>query len=438
MRYSGITDQDRRLMLRECGAETIEDLFASVPESARMREPLDVPGPLPEATLLAELERIKTPPPRVRLVGAGLYSHFVPATVDSLAARSEWVTSYTPYQPEISQGTLVMYWEFQTYVCMLTGQEVANGGLYDGSTALAEAVMMARRIRKKAHTLFVSDALHPEYRRVLATYLRFQNVEIRTLPVDPKSGRTRLDDVTPERQKDALAIILQSPNFFGILENTDSLDPDAFLISVCTEAQSMGVVEPLAADISVGEMQSLGIPVQLGGPTAGFFATKRDYVRQMPGRLVGRTVDQDGREAFCITLATREQFIRREKATSNICTSSGLMCLRAAIYLSLLGRKGLQQVARQSARAAHAFAEGIEEVGLTRVHDGPFFNEFVVDATARPGLREKLRGAGFVMGVPLSRWWPDRKDQYLVALTELHYPEVGDLVQEVKRHAHDS
>ncbi|MAG58025.1 MAG: aminomethyl-transferring glycine dehydrogenase [Planctomycetes bacterium] len=437
MRYSGITKRDRELMLDEVGVGHVDDLFSSVPDAVRMKEPLAVKGPLPEATLKAELDAMKSGAPRVSLVGGGLYHHYLPEPVSSLAGRSEWVTAYTPYQPELSQGTLIMYYEFQTYVCMLTGQEIANGGMYDGSTALAEAVMMARRVRKDALRLYVSEAVHPEYRQVLRTYLQFQDVELLLLAVDPETGRTQID-LTADQQKDALAIVVQSPNFFGVIEDVGGLEDDAFVISVCAEAQSLALVEPPRADIAVGEMQSLGIPVQLGGPTAGFFATSKAHVRNLPGRLVGKSVDAAGREAYCITLATREQFIRREKATSNICTSSGLMCLRSVIYLSLLGREGLQTAARQSARAAHAFAEGIEDVGLKRLHSGPFFNEFVVDAAARPGLFETLQAHGFVMGIPLAKWWPKRKDQYLVALTELHYPKVLELVQEVKARAHDS
>lgn len=425
-------------MLKVIGVDKIDDLFASVPSAVRMGRPLQVDGPLPEAALLGRLEELKGDEPRVSLVGGGLYQHYIPSSVDSLAARSEWVTSYTPYQPELAQGTLIMYYEFQTYVCMLTGQEIANGGMYDGSTALAEAVMMARRIRKDATRLYVSEGVHPDYRKVLETYLQFQpEVEVEWLPVDARTGRTVVD-VPADRQKDALAVVVQSPNFFGVIEDAAEVDDEAFVISVCTEALSMAVLEPLRADVAVGEMQSLGIPIQLGGPTAGFFATSKKNVRQVPGRLVGKSKDRLGREAYCITLATREQFIRREKATSNICTSSGLMCLRSAIYMSLLGKDGLQDVANQSARAAHAFAEGIEDAGLKRVHDGPFFNEFVVDASARPELYEELRRDGFLMGVPLSRWYPEREHQYLVALTEMHYPVVRELVQEVKSRAHDS
>lgn len=437
MRYSGITEEDQRRMLRAIGAGNVEDLFATVPRSVRSPAPLDVEGPLPEAALLKRLDALKTTPPRVSLVGGGLYPHFIPKTVDSLAARSEWVTSYTPYQPEISQGTLRMYYEFQTYVCMLTGQEIANGGMYDGSTALAEAVLMALRIRRKARRVYLSDGVHPMYREVLRTYLQYQDAEIVPLPLDPVTGRTAMD-VAAADQRDAVAVVLQSPNYFGVIEDGAGVDPEAFRIAVCTEAQSLAICKPLDADVSVGEMQSLGIPIQLGGPTSGFFATRKAYVRNTPGRLVGRSEDRHKRESFCITLATREQFIRRDKATSNICTSSGLMCLRAAIYLSLMGAEGLKAAARQSARTARAFLGALEEVGLKRVYSGAFFNEFTVDASARPGLYASLASSGFLLGIPLRDDAKDRENQLLVALTELHYPEIDSLILEVKQHAHHS
>ncbi len=436
MRYSGLTPTTQREMLQAIGVERQESLFASIPEACRMKRPLDVYGPLPESALLDRLDGMKVPPPRVSLVGAGLYSHYIPSVVDSLVNRSEWVTSYTPYQPEVSQGTLVMYYEFQTYVCQLTGQEIANGGLYDGSTALAEAVLMAKRVRPKAKFVYVSEAVHPEYRAVLATYLRFQDMEIRGLPWDRASGRTDFTSLT--NSPDIVAVVAQTPNFFGVIEDFAAIPAGVFRIAVVNEAQSLALLTPPAADITVGEMQSLGIPIQLGGPTAGFFATRKEFVRQMPGRLVGRSLDRHGSEAYCITLATREQFIRREKATSNICTASGLMCLRSAVYLSLMGRKGLQDVARKSARAALAFRSALAELGMPTRFGGPSFNEFVVDARRRPGLYEALEKRGFLLGLPLAPLYPELEGHYLVALTEIHYPKMAELIGEVKSLAHHS
>jgi glycine dehydrogenase subunit 1 len=437
MRYSGTTPSARAAMLARIGVRDVEELFAAVPPEARMRRPLEVEGPVPEGELLRRLDAMKGPVPRVSLVGGGLYHHAIPATVDSLAARSEWVTSYTPYQPEISQGTLVVYYEFQTYVCQLTGHEVANAGMYDGSTAAAEAVLMARRLRPRARRVYVSEALNPEYRAVLRTYLRFQDLEWIDLPFDPGSGRTDFGRAAGGAGG-TVAVVLQSPNVFGVIEDPAAYRALEFTVGVVTEALSLALVPPPATTITAGEMQSFGIPVSHGGPTAGFLATRREFVRQMPGRLVGRTVDRRGQEAFCITLATREQFIRRERATSNICTASGLMCLRAVVHLSLLGRTGLETAALQSARAAAAFRGALRELGLECPFSSPVFNEFVVDLRPRPALAAALEARGFLLGLPLDDWYPSLAGHRLVALTELHYPAVGDLIREVKDRAHDS
>ncbi|MFN7951751.1 MAG: aminomethyl-transferring glycine dehydrogenase subunit GcvPA [bacterium] len=438
MRYSGLTPATRAEMLRAIGAPDVEALFASIPAADRMQRPLAIHGPVPEAQLWRDIEAMGIQRPRVALVGGGLYSHFIPAALERVVARSEWLTSYTPYQPEIAQGTCVMYYEFQTYSAMLTGQEIANAGMYDGSTALAEAVLMAKRLRPKAHRLYVAGALHPEYLAVLRTYLSFQDgIEIVELPVDPASGRTRFE-VSAADQASALAVVVQSPNFFGVVEDTAGLAANAFTIWCATEAMSLALLPPVPCQIAVGEIQSFGIPVQLGGPTSGYFATKKENVRQLPGRLIGRTVDADGKEAYCITLATREQFIRRDRATSNICTASGLMCLRAVTYLSLMGRRGLEDVARQNAKAAHYVARGLAAAGIELPYDGPFFNEFVIDLARKPGLHESLAREGFVLGVPLARFYPAdpaMRHRYLVNVTELHYPDAQAIVEEVRRHA---
>ena len=437
MRYSTSTEKTRAEMLAAVGAGSMEELLRSIPSDVRMKRPLEIEGPLPESTLLRRLDALKSAPPRVSLMGAGLYRHLVPSPVDALCARSEWVTSYTPYQPELAQGTLMMYFEFQSYIAALTGQEIANGGMYDGSTACTEGVLMAMRLREKAKRLYVSAGLHPEYREVLDTFLKFHDVEVTTLPLDPKTGRTRFD-VSAADQDAAVAVVVQSPNFFGVIEDGAGLSPKAFVVSACAEAMSMAVLKPFPASIATGECQSFGIPMQLGGPTAGFFATKKDFVRQLPGRLVGKTVDADGKDALCITLATREQFIRREKATSNICTASGLMCLRATTYLSLMGRDGVRDVAVKSAKAAQGFAKGLAAMGFPTVFSGAFFNEFVVDMSKDPELPARLEKAGFLLGIPLDRWFPEHANRRLVALTEYDYPNVPALVEEVKSHARHS
>ena len=438
MRYSGLTPATREQMLRAIGANDIEALFASIPAGDRMQRPLDIAGPVPEAQLWRDLDSMNVRRPRVALVGGGLYQHFIPAALDRLVSRSEWLTSYTPYQPEIAQGSCVMYYEFQSYAAMLTGQEIANGGMYDGSTALAEAVLMAKRLRPKAHRLYVSGALHPEYLAVLRTYLAFQDgIEIVVLPIDPETGRTRCE-VSEADQAAALAVVVQSPNFFGVIEDCAGIAKDAFTIWCATEAMSLALLPPIPCQIAVGEIQSFGIPVQLGGPTSGYFATKKEHVRQLPGRLIGRTVDADGKEAYCITLATREQFIRRDRATSNICTASGLMCLRAVTYLSLMGRKGLEDVARQNAKAARYVANALAELGIARPYSGSFFNEFVIDLASHPKLHKALAKKDFVLGLPLARFYPKdkaMKHRYLVNVTELHYPDAQAIVEEVRRHA---
>ncbi len=431
MRYSAITPTARRQMLDSVGVKDVAELLDTIPADVRVKNPIQVAGPMAEAELRGRLETLKGRRPKLSFAGAGLYQHFVPATVDSLAARSEWVTSYTPYQPELAQGTLTMYYEFQTYIAQLTGQEIANSGMYDGSTSMVEAVLMALRIRPKADkTVYASCGLHPSYLSVLRTYMRFAKVEVKEVPLNKTSGRTDWSEVSGLDQ--AAAVVIQSPNFFGMIDDCDGVPDGAFKIGVCTEALSMAILEPLPVDIMTGECQSFGIPLQLGGPTAGFFATKKSLVRKMPGRLVGRTVDAEGEEAFCITLATREQFIRREKATSNICTSSGLMCLRSTIYLSMLGGKGLVELAKKNASTAAYFAAGLTNLGFTRVHDGPVFNEFVIDASSRPQAFEKLLEHDIVLGVPLEQFDSSRKNQFLVAFTELHYGRAEAHMQEIR------
>ena len=368
MRYSANTPETLRAMLDRIGVADVDELLASIPEDVRLDRELDIEGPLHELELRGRLDELKSGTPRVSFVGGGLYDHYVPTPVDALAGRSEWVTSYTPYQAELAQGTLVMYYEFQTYVAQLTGQEMANAGMYDGSTALAEAVLMAMRVHGRAEPIvYVSAGLHPEYLDVLRTYMRFVDVELKLVELDPETGRTNWNSCDPEALEKAQSVVVQSPNFFGMIDDLDGVPAKAFKVSVCTEALSMALLAPLDVDIAVGEIQSFGIPVQLGGPTAGFFATRKKWVRKSPGRLVGRTVDAAGEEAYCITLATREQFIRREKATSNICTASGLMCLRATIYLSLLGRKGLERRGREERGHGALLQEGLRGA---RLEDG--------------------------------------------------------------------
>src|SRR5262249_54404803 len=359
MRYIPTSPGERISMLREIGCERIDDLFDQVPESLRMDRPIGIGHPVSEPDLIEFFNRLasKNATNNQFFLGAGAYSHFIPVIIDSLISRSEFLTAYTPYQPELSQGTLQYIFEFQTMVCQFTGMDVANASLYDGSTAVAEAVLMADRVTKRNKYL-IADSVHPQYREVVAAYTKNLGVTVDYIPageagnIDPAS--LVVDDKTA-------AVVIQSPNFFGCIEDLDSIaeaahKAGALLIVAVPEPLSLGILKPpghCGADIVVGEGQSLGIPLSFGGPYIGLFTTLERYVRQMPGRLVGEAFDQDGNRVYVLTLSTREQHIRREKATSNICTNQGLFALMATIYLATMGRRGLQEVARQNLQKSH-------------------------------------------------------------------------------------
>jgi len=363
---------------------------------------------------------------RPSFLGAGAYSHYAPTIVDSLIQRSEFFTAYTPYQPEISQGTLQAIFEFQTLVCQLTGMDVANASMYDGSTAMAEAVLMAERVTRRSRVL-VSDAVHPEYLQVAETYVAHAGIELGRLSVDEESGRTTLDAAALE--KDVAAVVVQSPNFFGCVEDLKAFADEvhaagALLVVVVTEAASFGLLRSpgaCGADIVVAEGQSFGVPVSLGGPYVGLFATREKYARQIPGRLAGIAYDKEGRRGFVLTLATREQHIRREKATSNICTNEGLIALAATIYMTTMGRRGLQEVAGQCAqKAAYARRRIAALEGFSLPYSAPVFNEFVVRAPSDAAalLRRLADNHNVTGGLALSRYVTDRPDDFLVCVTE--------------------
>jgi glycine dehydrogenase subunit 1 len=352
--------------------------------------------------------------------------------VDHLIQRSEFFTSYTPYQPEISQGTLQYIFEFQTLICQLTGMDVANASMYDGSTAMAEAFLMAQRVTRRDRVL-VADTVHPEYLQVAHTYVQHCGISLDTVPFDPETGRlaglSKLDDT-------AAALVVQSPNFFGCIEELRALADQAhavgaLLIVVVTEAISFGLLSPGAcgADIVVGEGQSFGIPMSFGGPHVGLFATSDKYVRNMPGRLAGVAYDKNGNRGFVLTLATREQHIRREKATSNICTNQGLIALAATIYMETMGKKGLQEVAVHNAQKTAYAAKKIGEIeGFEIAFSAPVFNEFVVRAggSAEVILRRLREDKGIIGGLALSRYYPDRPNEFLVCVTETNTREQID------------
>lgn len=432
MRYIPNSPDERADMLKQLGVATIENLFDTVPEQLRLRDPLNVPQAMSELALLNRFEELAArnqAATRTSFLGGGAYSHYSPTVVDHLISRSEFFTAYTPYQPEISQGTLQSIFEFQTLVCQLTGMDMANASMYDGSTAMAEAVLMAERVTKRSKVI-ASSAIHPHYLEVAHTYVQHAGIDLRHAEIDSASGQTPVSAFDSIDDQTA-AIVVQSPNFFGCIEDLQALSEKAhasgaLLIVAVTEAMSFGLLRSPGAcdaDIVVAEGQSFGVPVSFGGPYVGLFATRDKYARQIPGRLVGEAYDKDGRRGFVLTLATREQHIRREKATSNICTNEGLIALAATIYLETMGRRGVQEVARQCAQKAHYAAREIAKLdGYSLPYRAPFFNEFVVRApVAAAGLLERLANEkGIDGGIPLSRFDAKRANDFLVCVTEMN------------------
>ncbi len=417
-------------MLRQIGLSSTEELFDSIPEDLRLPGRLNTPAALSEIELLSGFEQMagrNAAAYRPSFLGGGAYSHYVPTIVDHIISRSEFFTAYTPYQPEISQGTLQTIFEFQTLVCQLTGMEVANASMYDGSTALAEAVLMAERVTKRSKVI-ACGAVHPEYLEVVNTYVQHAGIELQHVEFNSQTGQTSaavneaLDDQTA-------ALVVQSPNFFGCIEDVAALAEQAhtagaLLIVAITESISLGLLRSpgsSGADIVVAEGQSFGVPLSFGGPYLGLFATREKYARQIPGRLVGEAYDKEGRRGFVLTLATREQHIRREKATSNICTNEGLIALAATVYLETMGRRGIQEVAAQCAQKAAYTAQRISELeGFSLPFTAPRFNEFVMRAPiqARELLSRLAKEHNINGGLALSRYFSDRPNDVLVCVTE--------------------
>jgi glycine dehydrogenase subunit 1 len=426
MRYLPNSPAERGTMLEATGHESIEELFAQIPSELKLRGRLNLPGPLSEPEILEFFCHAASKSARdyVSLLGAGAYSHYRPVSIDALISRGEFFTAYTPYQAEIAQGTLQAMFEFQTLMGQLTGMEVSNASLYDGSTATTEAALMAMRVTRRAR-LVVARTVHPEYRQVLATYVRHQGVEIVEVGYSP-SGQLALSQLEAALQTETAAVVIQSPNFLGPLEPVGEIaelthQNKSLLIVTITEPLSLGIVKPpLDADIVCGEAQSFGLPVSFGGPFLGFLATREKYLRQMPGRLVGQTRDTEGRRGFVLTLATREQHIRREKATSNICTNQSLCALAATIYLCLLGKKGLRTLAEHNLAKAHYAAEQLRTVpGTVTPFAAPHFNEFVVRVLRdAEKLLAALRAEKIIGGLSLGRFYPELANHLLVCVTE--------------------
>jgi len=442
MRYLPNSDADRAAMLEATGHTSIDELFAQIPEALRLRRGLKVPGPLSEPELVEFFRQAASQSARdcVSLLGAGAYSHYRPVVIDTLLSRGEFLTSYTPYQAEISQGNLQAMFEFQTLIAQLTGVEVANSSLYDGSTATNEAVLMALRLTRRSRVVW-ARTLHPEYREVVETYLQHQGVELGEVPYTA-TGQIDLARLEASTNPETAAVVVQSPNFFGVLERIPEIAEiahraGALAIVAITEPLSLAIVKPPSeADIVCGEAQSFGVPVAFGGPYVGFLATREKFIRQMPGRLVGQTQDTEGRRGYVLTLATREQHIRREKATSNICTSQSLFALCATIYLCLLGKKGLKALAEQNLAKARYAADQIAQAPATELpFSGPSFNEFVVKT---PGdaedLLEELRGHNIIAGLNLGRFYPELENHLLTCVTETVSRSALDRMAEVWRH----
>jgi len=429
MRYLPHSAAERSAMLNVIGATSVDALFSAVPAGALKSFDLDLPAHSPEYLVEAHMRRLAGMNHAAGdgpfFLGAGAYRHHVPATVDHLIQRSEWLTAYTPYQPEISQGTLQMLFEFQTQVAKLTGMDVANASLYDGSTATAEAVLMARRLTRR-RKIVLSGGLHPQYRDVVRSYLK-DDPDLLCLSPSPEGQGDLLDHIDGQ----TAAIVVQTPDFYGHLRDLQAAADaahaqGALLIVVITEIVSLGLIEApgaLGADIVVGEGQSIGNALNYGGPYLGLMATKKEFIRQMPGRLCGETVDADGNRGFVLTLSTREQHIRREKATSNICTNSGLCALAFSIHMALLGEAGFVRLARLNHANAMRLADALAGVAGIEVLNTTFFNEMTIRVTQpAAGLVERLAGRGILAGVPASRLLPgdpEVENLIIVAATEL-------------------
>ncbi len=429
MDYTQLTDHDVRTMLATIGVPDIDALFAGLDDTHRVRGRLNLPAGLSEPELLADLHRLaarnRPTTAQTSFLGGGIYDHFIPTLVDHLALQSEFLTAYTPYQAEASQGILQAFYEFQTMVCQLTAMDVANASLYEGASAAAEAVMMAGQVTGRQRAI-VCETAHPDLRQVLQTYVRESPMAVDV--VAARRGQTPPDAIRAALDDRTAAVVLQHPNFLGALEDVPAIaaathEAGALLVMSVDPISCALLKRPgqLGADIVVAEGQPLGIPQSYGGPLLGLLACRRDYLRKIPGRLVGLAADRDGRRGYCLTLQAREQHIRREKATSNVCTNQGLLALRATVYLAAMGRQGLARAARSCLEKAHDAARRVAALdGFALAWEAPFFKEFVVRCTNRDCAEVLSTTArqGVLVGPALGRWYPELADCFLVAVTE--------------------
>ena len=420
-------------MLAACGVRSADELFAQVPASARLNRPLKIAPGLSEYEIADTFRDLaaKNATGYASFLGAGVYSHYRPVVVDAIVSRGEFLTSYTPYQSEISQGTLTTIFEFQTMICQLTGMDVANASMYDGSTAVPEAAMMAVRVTKR-HRILIARSVHPEYRAVLVTYAKNQGLPVEEFGYDNETGQVDLNDLDAKLNGETACVIIQSPNFFGVVEDTNAAAArahaqGALLVFTFAEAVSLGLLEPpRAADIVAGELQSFAISPSYGGPFAGIMAAKEQFIRQLPGRLVGETKDTNGNRAFCLTLATREQHIRREKATSNICTNQALIALMATVFMELYGKQGLRELATQNLAKSRYLASKLKPR-----FTGPTFNEFVASAAQPEEINRRLLDRKIIGGLPLAKFYPELSDGMLLCATEMTKRTDMDALAEV-------
>ncbi len=426
MTYYPATDDERKEMLDAIGAKSFDELIANIPDQVRFEGDLNLPPKLSECEALRELYRIAESnlhAGTINLMGAGSYDHFVPSAISAITSRSEFYTAYTPYQAEVSQGTLQAIYEYQTMICQLTGMDLSNASMYDGGSSLAEAILLAAAYTRRTD-IVIAGSLHPDYRKIIDTYCKSQNINIHQLPLD--GGTADITALKEAVGDNTAAVIVQQPNFYGCLEDVFEIGD----IAKSKKAIYIAVVNPISlgvlnspseygAEITVGEGQPLGIGLNFGGPYLGIFAVKEFLMRKIPGRLAGITVDTDGKRGFVLTLQTREQQIRRDKATSNICTNQGLMMLAATVYMALLGKQGIQEVAQLCLQKGHYLAEKIAEIdGCKLKYKQPFFNEFVI-TLPKPAtdVVNALAGKKILGGVPLSKWDGDPND-LMIAVTE--------------------
>ena len=436
-----MTEEDKQEMLKVIGVDSIDDLFQDIPESVRFKGEYNIKKAISEPELEKELTKLSYKNVNLQQVnsflGAGVYDHYIPAIVDAVISRSEFYTAYTPYQPEISQGELQAIFQFQTLICELTGMAIANSSMYDGGTALAEAAMLSCGHTRRKKVL-VSQTVHPEYRDVLKTYAKGQNIEVVEVP--HKNGLTDLEALATEINQEVAGLVVQYPNFFGLIEPVKEMEKlihdQKGLLIVSSNPLALGILTPpgeMGADIVVGDTQVFGIPASFGGPHCGYFAVTEKLMRKIPGRLVGETVDEDGKRAYVLTLQAREQHIRREKATSNICSNQALMALASSVAMIALGKKGVKEMALLNIQKAHYAKSKFSEAGFEIPFTGYHFNEFVVNFNKPISeINKKLLEKGILGGYDLGRDYPELEGHMLICVTELRTKsEIDEFVKEV-------